>query len=137
MGDQVMVHFTGTLEDGTVFDSSQGSDPLTFKIGDEDLIPGFEQAVIGMSPGDTKKQSVPCDQAYGPYLAEMVLEVDRTQMPEDLDPQVGEQFNIEQEDGSVFPVVVLDVAGETVKLDANHPLAGKNLTFEIQLVAID
>ena len=136
VGDRVSVHYTGTLDDGTVFDSSRGAEPIVFTIGDDDLIPGFEQAVIGMAPGETKKQSISCDQAYGPYMNDMVMDVDREVLPEDVEPAVGEQLNVEQEDGSNFQVVVLAVSDTKVKLDANHPLAGKDLTFEIELVAV-
>jgi peptidylprolyl isomerase len=136
MGDTVKVQYTGTLDDGTIFDSSDSAEPLVFKIGEETLIPGFEQAVIGMTPGEVKKQLIPCDQAYGPYLNDMVLSVARAMLPEDLQPEIGEQLNIEEADGSVFPVVVIEVSDAKVKLDANHPLAGKDLTFEIQLLEI-
>jgi peptidylprolyl isomerase len=136
VGDTVQVHYTGKLDDGTVFDSSVDSDPLQFTIGEGSIIPGFEQAVIGMIPGDAKTQLIPNDQAYGPYLEEMTVTVDRQQMPTDIPPEVGQQLQIQQSTGQVIPVIITDISDETVTLDANHPLAGEDLTFDIQLVAI-
>ena len=136
IGDTVTVHYTGRLDDGTVFDSSTNRDPLQFTIGRGDLIPGFEKAVVGMSPGESKTEIIPVEQAYGPYREEMVVEVERQQMPEDLEPAVGQQLQVREETGGVIPVVITDVNDGTVTLDANHPLAGEELTFDIQLVAI-
>lgn len=135
-GDTVKVHYTGKLEDGTVFDSSTGGDPLQFTIGDGNIIPGFEQAVMGMMPGDSKTEMIPTDQAYGPHMEEMVVVVERQQMPADLAPEVGQQLQIQQATGEVIPVIVTDISDSTVTLDANHPLAGEDLTFEIELVEI-
>lgn len=135
-GDTVKVHYTGKLEDGTVFDSSTGGDPLQFTIGDGNIIPGFEQAVMGMMPGDSKTEMIPTDQAYGPHMEEMVVVVERQQMPADLAPEVGQQLQIQQATGEVIPVIVTDISDLTVTLDANHPLAGEDLTFEIELVEI-
>ena len=135
-GDTVTVHYTGKLEDGTVFDSSVGRDPLQFSIGGGNIIPGFEQAVIGMSPGESKTETIGSEQAYGPYYEEMVLVVDRQQMPTELSIQIGQQLQIRQPSGQTIPVIITDVSDGEVTLDANHPLAGDNLTFEIQLVAI-
>lgn len=135
-GDTVTVHYTGKLEDGTVFDSSVGRDPLQFSIGEGNLIPGFEQAVVGMSPGDSKTQTIPADEAYGAHYAEMVVVVDRQQIPPELPVDVGQQLQIQQPTGQVIPVVITDISESGVTLDANHPLAGEDLTFEIELVAI-
>lgn len=135
-GDTVQVHYTGKLEDGTVFDSSAERDPLQFTIGGQEIIPGFEQAVIGMSPGESKTEKIPVEQAYGPHREEMVLEIDRQQIPPELEPEVGQQLQIQQAPGQVVPVIVTDISDSTVTLDANHPLAGENLVFDIQLVAI-
>lgn len=135
-GDTVKVHYTGKLDDGTVFDSSQERDPLEFTIGTGTIIPGFEQAVIGMAPGESKTEVIPTDRAYGPYLEEMVLQVERQQLPTDIDPEVGQQLQLQHPTGEVIPVVITDVSSSTVTLDANHPLAGEDLTFDIQLVAI-
>jgi peptidylprolyl isomerase len=135
-GDTVAVHYTGKLDDGTVFDSSEGGTPLEFAIGSGNVIPGFEQAVIGMSPGDTKTTTIPSDDAYGPYFEERVLVVDRQQIPSDLPIDIGAQLQIQQQGGMVIPVVITDITDQEVTLDANHPLAGEDLTFEIRLVSI-
>ena len=135
-GDTVKVHYTGKLDDGTVFDSSVSGDPLEFTIGEGMIIPGFEQAVVGMSPGDSKTELIPVDQAYGPHREDMVVIVDRAQMPPDMDPEIGQQLQIQQPTGQAIPVVVTDISDAEVTLDANHPLAGEDLTFDIQLVEI-
>lgn len=135
-GDTVKIHYTGRLDDGTVFDSSVEGDPLEFTINGGQVIPGFEQAVMGMSLGESKTEKIPMDQAYGPHREEMVIEVSREQMPSDIDPEVGQQLQIQQSNGQIVPVLVTDVTDETVILDANHPLAGEDLTFDIELVEI-
>lgn len=135
-GNTVKVHYTGKLEDGTVFDSSENGDPLEFTIGSGNVIPGFEKAVVGMSLGDSKTEVIPVDDAYGPHREEMVLVVDRTQMPTDLEPEIGQQLQIQQPSGQAIPVVITDVSDSEVTLDANHPLAGEELTFDIQLVEV-
>jgi peptidylprolyl isomerase len=136
LGDTVSVHYTGRLDDGTVFDSSEGGDPLEFSLGAGNVIPGFEKAVLGMSPGDSKTMTIPSDDAYGPYFEERVLVVDRQQIPPELPVDVGGQLQLQQEGGMVIPVVITDVTEAEVTLDANHPLAGEDLTFDIRLVAI-
>lgn len=136
LGDKVRVHYTGKLDDGTIFDSSIDRDPLEFTIGDGMIIPGFEQAVIGMSPGDSKVETIATENAYGPHLEEMVVVVDRQQMPPEIEPEVGQQLQIQQPTGQVIPVIITDVSSSAVTLDANHPLAGEELTFEINLVEI-
>lgn len=133
-GDVVRVHYTGRLDDGTVFDSSVGRDPLQFTIGNGEIIPGFEQAVIGMKPGETKTVKIMSDEAYGPHNEEMVLEIDRNQFPADLNLRVGLHLQMHQENGRSIPVMVVDISETCVTLDANHPLAGKDLTFDIELV---
>jgi peptidylprolyl isomerase len=135
-GDTVKVHYTGKLDDGTVFDSSADRDPLEFTIGEGNIIPGFERAVVGMSKGESKTEVIPTNEAYGPYQEEMVVTIDRQQMPPEINPEVGQQLHIQQPDGNVLPVIVTDVSDGTVTLDANHPLAGENLTFDINLVEI-
>jgi peptidylprolyl isomerase len=141
-GDTVTVHYTGKLEDGTVFDSSESaeggdeSSPLEFVVGEGTVIPGFDAAILGMVPGDEKTVTIPVDQAYGPRIEEMVATLDRSEFPPDLDPQVGQQLEVTQEDGHVFSVLVTDVAADTVTLDANHPLAGRVLVFDLRLVGI-
>jgi len=136
VGDTVTVHYTGRLDDGTVFDSSANREPLQFTLGQGDLIPGFEQAVLGMAPGESKTETIPFDRAYGPYREEMVIEVDRQQLPTEIEPAVGQQLQVREESGAVIPVVITDITDESITLDANHPLAGEELTFDIQLVDI-
>ena len=136
VGDTVRVHYTGKLVDGTIFDSSSNRDPLEFAIGSGGIIPGFEEAVIGMNPGDSKTTHIPADQAYGPHRQEMVLVVEREQIPPDIDLQVGQQLQLRQENGYALPVIVTEVEEAQVTLDANHPLAGEDLIFDIQLVEI-
>jgi peptidylprolyl isomerase len=135
-GDTVKVHYTGKLDDGTVFDSSADRPPLEFTIGEGMIIPGFEQAVLGMSPGDSKTELIPTDQAYGPYVEDMVVVIDREQMPAEIEPEIGQQLQIQQPSGQIIPVVITDISAAAVTLDANHPLAGEDLTFDIQLVEI-
>ncbi len=135
-GDTVKIHYPGKLDDGTVFDSSVNREPLEFTLSGGQVIPGFDQAVVGMSPGETKTQKIPMDQAYGPYREEMVVEIAREQMPPDLQPEVGQQLQIQQANGETVPVMVTVVTDSTVTLDANHPLAGEDLTFDIQLVEV-
>lgn len=136
LGDTVRVHYTGKLDDGTVFDSSLNAEPLEFTLGDGNIIAGFEKAVMGMSPGDSKTEVIPAEQAYGAYQESMVLVVDRAQMPPDMQPEVGQQLEIRQPSGQTIPVVITDVSEADVTLDANHPLAGEDLTFDIELVEI-
>ena len=135
-GDTVKIHYTGKLDDGTIFDSSANREPLEFILDSGQVIPGFDSAVMGMSPGESKTEKIPMDQAYGPYRVEMVIEVDKQQLPPDLDPEVGQQLQIQQTNGQIIPVYVTEVNDSTVTLDANHPLAGQDLTFDIQLVEI-
>lgn len=137
LGDRIKVHYTGRLDDGTVFDSSIITDPLEFTIGEREVVPGFEEAVIGMSPGESKNVKIPVDKAYGPRREDMTIVVDRDKFPPDIEPEVGQQLEIRQrEDGQTFPVTVTDVSESSVTLDANHHLAGKDLTFDIQLLEI-
>ena len=135
-GDTVSVHYTGTLEDGSVFDSSVDREPLEFTLGQGQVIAGFEQAVLGMKVGETKNIHIPVDEAYGPHLDELVLEIDRSELPEDLDPKVGEQLQMTQPDGRTMIVPVIAASETTITIDANNRLAGKDLNFEIELVEI-
>jgi FKBP-type peptidyl-prolyl cis-trans isomerase 2 len=132
----VHVHYTGRLADGTTFDSSQDRDPLEITLGQGAVIPGFEKAVEGMAVGDQKTAAIPVDEAYGPRRDELVMDVPRTQLPDGLDPKPGEQLRMQTPDGQAVPVVVADASDETIKIDANHPLAGKDLTFDLLLVKI-
>ncbi|HPR62868.1 MAG TPA: peptidylprolyl isomerase [Thermoanaerobaculia bacterium] len=142
-GDTVKVHFTGKLSDGSIFDSSQEEGPLEFTIGEETLIPAFEQALIGMKPGESKTITIACEDAYGPRDEELVFEVDRSEIPGDEVPKVGEELELvpdgvseEEEDDEAIPCLIIDVNDEVVVLDANHPLADEDLTFEIELIEI-
>jgi peptidylprolyl isomerase len=135
-GDTVRVHYTGKLEDGTVFDSSAGREPLQFTLGAGQVIPGIERAVTGMEPAEVKSAEVPPEQAYGPHRDEMVAVVGREQLPEDLDPSVGQQLAVRQTNGMELSVRVTDVTPTSVTLDANHELAGRRLTFDLELVDV-
>lgn len=135
-GDTVKIHYTGKLEDGTIFDTSAKRDPLQFKIGAGQVISGFEQAVVGMNPSESKTVKVPADKAYGPHREEMVLVVDRNKIPKNLKLELGQELQIPQEDGQKTIVAVTNISESSVTLDANHPLAGKDLTFDIQLIEI-
>ena len=135
-GDTVKVDYTGTLDDDTVFDTSIGKEPLEFTIGEERLLPAFEQAVIGMGPGESTIVKIPADEAYGPHREDMILVMDRDELPEYLEPEVGQWLRVSQAGEQAIAVEVIDVSESSVTLDANHPLAGKDLTFEIQLVEI-
>jgi peptidylprolyl isomerase len=134
-GDTVRVHYTGTLEDGSVFDSSTGREPLEFTLGSGQVIAGFDDAVSGMRPGDERTVTIPAADAYGAWRDELVIEVERARLPADLSPEIGQQLQLSQE-GRSFMVRVTDVTAESIRLDANHPLAGEDLTFQLQLVDI-
>jgi len=137
-GDTVKIHFTGKLEDGTVFSSTASREPLEFELGEGRIIPGVEKAVEGMNVGESKTVKVPPEQAYGQHQAELVEEVSREQFPEGIEPQVGQKFEVPQSDeqGQAMVVRVVNVSESTVTLDANHPLAGRDLTFDLELLEI-
>lgn len=136
-GDTVHVHYTGKLDDGTVFDSSEGRDPLSFELGKEMVVPGFEKAVSGMEIGEKKTVSFPSDEAYGPRMDQLVFMVPRENLPPGYDPQEGQMLRMETKDGRQMDVMVVGADESSVKLDANHPLAGKDLTFDVELVKVD
>lgn len=136
-GDKVKVHYTGTLEDGSVFDSSRDREPLEFTLGEGQLIPGFEKAVVGMEEGDSTSVDIPSDEAYGERREDLEIEVNKEELPEEVDPQLGVQLQVKQNDsGRAIPVQITKVTDDTVTLDANHPLAGKDLKFDIELIEI-
>jgi len=135
-GDTVKVHYTGKLADGTVFDSSLNEEPLEFTIGEGQVIPGFEEAVIGMNTGQTKITKIKSDKAYGSYREDMVLVVERDRLPEEIHPEVGQQLEMRNPDGTGLVLTVKEVGESNVTLDANHPLAGQDLRFDIQLLEI-
>ncbi len=135
-GDTVHVHYTGKLDDGTVFDSSEGRDPLAFTVGAGEVVPGFEDAVSGMQVGDSKTVRIGPADAYGERRDDLVLDVPTEQLPEGLEPEVGMELALRGHDGQTMPVRVAAVGGDAITLDANHPLAGHALIFDVKLVAV-
>ena len=135
-GDKVKVHYTGTLDDGTEFDSSNGKEPLEFTLGSGQVIPGFDKGIEGMEVSGKKSINIPVEEAYGPRRDELVVSVPRNEMPADLDPQVGMPLQVQSQDGQVLHVMIADVKDDSVTLDGNHPLAGQNLNFELELIEI-
>ncbi|MEA2570217.1 MAG: hypothetical protein QOI24_2218 [Acidobacteriota bacterium] len=135
-GDTVHVHYKGSLEDGTLFDSSEGNDPISFTIGAGEVITGFEEAIVGMSEGDSKTERIVPARAYGDRRDELVFSVGRDQMPEG-EVEVGDMLSVGFPDGRTASVRIAELDDESVTLDANHPLAGKTLVFELKLVSID
>lgn len=135
-GDTVHIHYSGSLEDGTVFDSSAGRDPLSFTIGSGQVIQGFEEAVVGMTIDEKKNVTIPVDKAYGPRNEELIMTVPIGQVPPDLNPEVGQKLQLQGPGNTPVVVEVTEVAEEHIKLDANPPLAGKDLIFDIELVKI-
>ena len=136
-GDEVTVHYSAKLEDGTEFDTTRDSDPLRFKIGSENVIPGFEESIIGMKIGDKKNVTIQPDNAYGQWRKELILNIQKSDFPENINPEVGKRLQIRQRDGQPINVVIADMKEDTVILDANHPLAGKALVFDIELIEIE
>jgi peptidylprolyl isomerase len=136
-GDQVKVHYTGTLTDGTIFDSSAQREPLQFTLGEGQLIPGFERAVLGMQVGEVKTFTIEAADAYGLHNATLIFTVAHGSLPANMNPSIGQRFQVRQQDGSVMAVSVSAITEEGVTFDANHPLAGKDLTFEIHIVEIN
>jgi peptidylprolyl isomerase/FKBP-type peptidyl-prolyl cis-trans isomerase SlpA len=135
-GDTVTVHYTGKLKDGSVFDSSEGRDPLEFKIGEGRIIPGFEEAVVGMEPEAKRTVEVPPEQGYGQHQDGMTKQFSKDQLPDDITPQVGQRLQLTSPEGQVMEVHISAMDDDTITIDANHPLAGKTLTFDIQLISI-
>ena len=136
VGDTVEVHYTGKLTDGTVFDSSEGRAPLEFTLGEGQIIAGFETAVCGMAVGDKKMVEIAPEQAYGVEQPDLAQTVSRDSIPEDLDLELGQQLRVGASEENSIVVTVTDISSDSVTLDANHPLAGKTLIFEIELLAI-
>jgi peptidylprolyl isomerase len=135
-GQKVKIHYTGTLDDGSQFDSSVGRDPLEFEIGAGMVIPGFEKGVKEMAVGEKKTIHIPADEAYGERREDMIIQFERSQLPEDLKPEVGMGLQMQGPQGQPVPVTVTAVDEESITIDANHQLAGKNLNFELELVEI-
>ena len=133
-GDTVKVHYTGKLTDGTVFDTSAGHDPLSFAVGSGQVIVGFDEAVLGMQVGESKTVHIPVDKAYGERKDELVMEVPIEQVPEDLTPELGMHLELGGVNGEIMRVVVTKISATHITLDANPPLAGKDLSFDLELV---
>lgn len=132
-GDTVKVHYTGRLSDGTVFDTSEDKEPLLFMLGKKEVVKGFDAAVMGMVPGEKKTVTIPAAQAYGESKPELIEVIKRSNLPADVDYKVGSQIEITNQDDSVFHVMVTDASAEEVTFDGNHPLAGRELTFDIRV----
>ncbi len=135
-GDQVAVHYTGKHTDGSIFDSSEGKTPLEFQIGSGMVIKGFDDGVTGMSIGDKKTIVIPAAEAYGEYSPESTVSMERTQIPSHIELVLGSSLNMHQDGGQMIEVVITELTETHVTLDANHPLAGKDLTFDLELVSI-
>lgn len=133
-GQTVKIHYTGKRTDGTVFGSSHEGEPISFTLGKGEVIPGFEKAIEGMEPGEKTSVTIPADEAYGQRDEQAVIEVDRSDLPEGLSPEVGQQLQIQQGEGQAVPVRVAAVSDDSITLDTNHPLAGEDLVFELELV---
>ncbi len=136
-GDKVRVHYTGKLENGTVFDSSTDREPLEFTIGSGNIIPGFEKGVVGMTAGEKKTVTVSPEEAYGTHNDELTITVDRSRFPDHIKPELGQQLLMDQAGGKQVEVIITGIEDDKVTLDANHPLAGKTLIFDVELVSID
>jgi peptidylprolyl isomerase len=135
-GATVKVHYTGTLENGEVFDSSENREPLEFTLGQGQLIPGFEKAVTGLDVGESTTVDIPSAEAYGEAREDLIITVPKNQLPDDIEPQIGMQLQVNQPDGQPVPVRITEIGEEELTLDANHPLAGQDLTFKIELVEV-
>jgi peptidylprolyl isomerase len=135
-GDTVRVHYHGRLTNGTTFDSSEGRDPLQFKVGAGMVIKGFDNGVLDMTIGEKRTLNIPVEEAYGPKSEELIMDFPKANIPADLNPEVGMELQMSNPQGQVFPVKVAAVGSEFIKLDANHPLAGEPLIFDIELVEI-
>lgn len=135
-GDTVKVHYHGRLKDGTTFDSSEGREPLEFKVGEGQVIKGFDEALEGMESGEKKTVDIPVEEAYGQPVKENFIEFPKADFPKDMTPKTGLQLHLSDNDGNQYPVVISEIKEESIILDANHPLAGKDLIFEIELVDI-
>ena len=135
-GDTVKIHYTGKLEDGKVFDDSRERQPFNFVVGDGQVLPGIEKGVIGMETGDKKSIEIPAENAFGPRRKELVIEVAKSELPDQITPTLGQRLQMSQPDGGNIELIITDMNEETITLDANHPLAGQTLFFDLELVEI-
>ena len=135
-GDTVKIHYTGTLEDGSTFDSSQGREPLEFELGSGQVIPGFDNAVDGMTVGEKKTVNIPAAEAYGEHQPERVQKVPRNALPPEITPEVGMPLMATDPNGAQMQFTITEMDDESITVDGNHPLAGKDLNFELELVSI-
>jgi len=135
-GDTVRVHYTGTLEDGSIFDSTEGQEPFEFTIGSGEVLPDFENAIVGLEPGQEAEVKILSENAYGDYRDDLCFPVERNYFPEGIEPKIGEFFSLQLKNGNTVVVKVKEIQENTVVLDANHPLSGKDLNFKIKLVEI-
>ncbi len=136
IGDTVKVHFEGFLVDGTIFGSTMDEEPFEFTIGEKNMLPGFENAVIGMQKGDTKTITLPPEEAYGPHMQELVHVMDRSSFPPEIELEIGKRLQVRAQDGKHAIVTIKDLTDDSIVIDGNDPLAGKTLTFKIELVEI-
>ncbi len=136
-GNKVKVHYKGTLDDGSIFDTTEGQEPFEFTIGEGEVLPDFENAIIGLQPGDKVKIRIPSEDAYGVYREDLCFPVSKDYFPEGIEPKIGEFFSLQLKNGNTIVVKVKEISNSTVILDANHPLAGKDLNFEIEVVEVD
>ena len=135
-GDTVEVHYTGRLQDGTVFDSSEKRGAISFELGKKQMIPGFEKAIEGMEPGESKTATIPAADAYGPRLSQLTFTMPREQLPADFHAEAGQVMRMQYRDGREMNVMITEVRDDVILMDGNHPLAGQDLTFDIELVKI-
>lgn len=135
-GDKVLINYVGKFADGRVFDSTDGREAFEFTVGAGTVIPGFERAVVGMKPGDSKSETIPANEAYGPHRGDLVVDVERVHLPDDIELGVGQRLQVQTPEGHATEVVVVGISNGHVTLDGNHPLAGKDLIFDIELVEI-
>jgi FKBP-type peptidyl-prolyl cis-trans isomerase 2 len=135
-GDKIKVHYHGKLISGETFDSSAGREPLEFEVGSGAVIPGFDDGVTGMAVGEKKTVNIPFDEAYGPRNPEMIIEMPKDRFPKDMEIEVGLPLGMSDQEGQQFQVTIVEIKEEVVMLDANHPLAGQDLIFDLELVEI-
>ena len=136
IGDTVVIDYSGSLEDGTVFDSTAGFEPFEFKLGEGQIMAALEKALLGMEEGETKEVFIPAAEAYGPYRQDRIVEISRNTLPPGLEPRIGQQLAMEDSDGETTAVTVVNVSDTAVKINANNPLAGHDVTFQIRLLAV-